>query len=74
MKEGQSIVAMNDLDFEIIHVVFKANVFNKYHGTFNWIANRNTKDLGYEYLNYYLQNTIALIRITLKMEVNVFLS
>ncbi len=24
MKEGQSIVAMDDLDFEIIHVVFKA--------------------------------------------------
>jgi hypothetical protein len=24
MKEGQSIVAMDDFDFEIIHVVFKA--------------------------------------------------
>jgi hypothetical protein len=35
MKEGQSIVAMDDLNFGIINVVFKAKVFNKYHGTFN---------------------------------------
>jgi hypothetical protein len=35
MKEGPSIVGMDHLDFEIIHVVFKAKVFNKYHGTFN---------------------------------------
>jgi hypothetical protein len=58
---------MDDLNFGIINVVFKAKVFNKYHGTFNWITNRK-KDLGYEYLNCYLQNSIALIRITLKMK------
>jgi hypothetical protein len=43
-------------------------VFNKYHGIFNWIANKSIEDLGYEYLNCYLQNIIALIQITLKMK------
>jgi hypothetical protein len=68
-NEGRAINCCNGwFDFEIIHVVFKTKVFKKYHGTFNWIADRNIEDLGSEYLNCYMQNIIALIWIILKMK------
>jgi hypothetical protein len=34
MKEGRLIVAIDDLDFEIRDVAFKAKLFNRY-GTFD---------------------------------------
>jgi len=41
MKEARLVVKVDDLDFKIRDVAFKANVFNRY-GTF---------DLGYAYLH-----------------------
>ncbi len=42
------VVVVDDLYFGVKDFVFKAKVFNM-HGTFDWIANRNMKNLDYAY-------------------------
>jgi hypothetical protein len=58
---------VDDFDFRIKDVAFEAKVFNKY-GNFDWIANRNMKDLGYAYLQYNLLDWVVSITITLKVK------
>jgi hypothetical protein len=58
---------MDDLDCEVWHVAFEANIFNRYD-TFNHITNKIFKGLGYAYLDCNLLNMATLIIITLKMK------
>jgi hypothetical protein len=67
MKEARVVVVMDDLDFEIRNVAFEVKVFNKYN-TFDRIANRSIKDLGYAYLHYDLLDMATLITITLRVK------
>jgi hypothetical protein len=47
VKEGKMVVAMDDLDYVIQDVAFKAKVFN-WNDTFNHIANKSLM-----YINVY---------------------
>jgi hypothetical protein len=58
---------MDDLDCEVWHVVFEANILNSYD-TFNHIANTSLEVLGYAYLDYNLLNKATLIIVTLRMK------
>jgi hypothetical protein len=50
MKEARLVVKVDDLDFRIRDVAFKANVFNTY-GTFDQIINMSMEDPSYAYLH-----------------------
>ncbi len=67
LKETKLVVVVDDLDFRIKDVAFEAKVFNRY-GTFDQIANRSMKDLGYAYLHYNLLDRATLTIITLKVK------
>jgi hypothetical protein len=67
MKEVGLVIVVDDLDFKIKDVAFEAKVFNRY-GTFDRIANRNMKDLGYAYLHCDLLDMATLTIITLKVK------
>ncbi len=51
LKEIKLIIVVDDLDFKIKDVAFKAKVFNRY-GTFDRITNTSMENLGYAYLHY----------------------
>lgn len=50
MQEGRLFVRVDDLDFKVKDVTFKAKVLSKYD-TFDQISNR-MKNLSYAYLHY----------------------
>jgi hypothetical protein len=58
---------VDDLDFGIRDIAFKANVFNRY-GTFDWITNNNMEDPNYAYFHCDLLDKVALTIITLKVK------
>jgi hypothetical protein len=64
VKEARLVVTVDDLDFGIRNVPFKAKVLNRY-GTFDQIANKSMEDLSYAYLHCDLLNRVALTMITL---------
>jgi hypothetical protein len=67
LKEIKLVVVVDDLDFRIKDVAFEAKVFNRY-GTFDQIANRSMKNLGYAYLHYNSLDMATLTIITLRVK------
>jgi hypothetical protein len=67
VKEAQLIGVVNDLDFGVRDVVFEVNVLNRCD-TFDRIANRSQKNLGYAYLYCDLLKKVVLITIILKVK------
>jgi hypothetical protein len=61
------VVAMDDLNCEVRDVAFEANVFNAY-STFDHIAKKSIKDLGYAYSHCELLNKATLTTIMLKIK------
>jgi hypothetical protein len=69
VKEVRLVVVVDDLNFKIKDVTFEAKVFNRY-GTFDRIANRSMKDLGYAYLHCDLLDMAVLTIITLRVKLH----
>jgi len=67
VKEARLVVTVDDLDFGIRNVPFKAKVLNRY-GTFDQIANKSMEDLSYAYLHYDLLDRATLTTITLRVK------
>ncbi len=67
MKKARLVVAMDDLDFGVRDVVFKAKEFNRY-GTYDRIGNRSMEDPSYAYLHCDLLDKEILTTITFKIK------
>jgi len=68
VQEGRLFVRVDDLDFKVKDVTFKAKVLSKYH-TFDQISNR-TKNLSYPYLHYDLLDMVTLEHCHFVGEIN----
>jgi len=67
IKEGIMVVVIDDLDYRVQDVTFKANVFNRY-GTFDCIAHKILEDPSYVYLHCGLLDEIVLTTIISKVK------